>query len=117
MLAADPDITAGLCGNDDLALGVMRAAQESGRTIPGDLSVVGFDDTPVAEFLTPPLTTVRMDFPGLGRACFAALLAVTQKESPVLRVPRPVPGLIVRASAARPARPALDAHPRKRSIS
>jgi DNA-binding LacI/PurR family transcriptional regulator len=101
-LASDPDITAVLCGNDDLALGVMRAMHESGHTIPGDLSVVGFDDMPVSEFLTPPLTTVRMDFTGLGRACFAALLAVTEKESPVPRVPRPVPELIVRASAGPP---------------
>jgi DNA-binding LacI/PurR family transcriptional regulator len=101
VLAGDPGITAVLCGNDDLALGVMRALQEYGRAVPGDVSVVGFDDTPVAEFLTPPLTTVRLDFTELGRACFAALLAVTEKDLPP-RTPRPEPQLIIRKSAGPP---------------
>ena len=52
-LAADPAVTAVLCGNDDLAVGVMRAMTEAGRPIPGSVSVVGFDDTPVAAYLTP----------------------------------------------------------------
>jgi DNA-binding LacI/PurR family transcriptional regulator len=77
-LAADPKVTAVLCGNDDLALGVMRALHAAGLSIPSDVSVVGFDDTPVAEFLTPPLTTVRLDFAALGRACFARLLSPTE---------------------------------------
>ncbi|TMR10949.1 LacI family transcriptional regulator [Nonomuraea turkmeniaca] len=72
-LVADPSVTAILCGNDDLALGVMRAAREAGRDIPGDLSVVGFDDSPPAAYLNPSLTTVRLDFQGLGRACFNLL--------------------------------------------
>ena len=75
VLARDPEVTAVLCGNDDLALGVMRAMHEAGRAIPASVSVVGFDDTPVAEFLTPALTTVRLDFAELGRACFAVLQA------------------------------------------
>jgi DNA-binding LacI/PurR family transcriptional regulator len=67
-------VTAVLCGNDDLAVGVMRAMHEAGRSVPGDVSVVGFDDVPAAEFITPSLTTVRQDFTQLGRASFAALL-------------------------------------------
>jgi DNA-binding LacI/PurR family transcriptional regulator len=94
-----------LCGNDDLALGVMRAMHAAGRTIPGDVSVVGFDDTPVSEFLTPPLTTVRQDFAELGRACFALLLAVTEKEDALPRVRGPEPELIIRESAAPPLSP------------
>ena len=47
-LAADPEVTAVLCGNDDLALGVIRAMREAGRTVPGSVSVVGFDDIPQA---------------------------------------------------------------------
>ncbi|MGH3264999.1 MAG: LacI family DNA-binding transcriptional regulator, partial [Trebonia sp.] len=77
-LAADPDVTAVLCGNDDLALGVMRALHAAGLSVPGDVSVVGFDDMPAAEFLTPPLTTVRLDFAGLGRACFALLRSLLE---------------------------------------
>ncbi|MFF6806399.1 substrate-binding domain-containing protein [Streptomyces sp. NPDC012616] len=72
-LAEDPEITAILCGNDDLALGVLRALHHAGRAVPGDVSVVGFDDAPHSAFLTPALTTVRMDFQGLGRDAFALL--------------------------------------------
>jgi DNA-binding LacI/PurR family transcriptional regulator len=104
-LAADPGVTAVLCGNDDLALGVIRAAHAAGLSVPGDLSVVGFDDTPVAEFLTPPLTTVRLDFAELGRACFALLLARTGPGEAPPRVGRPEPELIIRDSAGPPSLP------------
>ena len=110
MLAADPEVTALLCGNDDLALGAMRAMQQAGRAIPGEVSVVGFDDTPVAEFLTPPLTTVRLDFAELGRACFALLQALLERKHalPHERRPhdrRPEPELIIRESAGPPPLP------------
>jgi DNA-binding LacI/PurR family transcriptional regulator len=98
LLAADPEVTAVLCGNDDLALGVMRAMHAAGRAIPGDVSIVGFDDTPVSEFLTPPLTTVRMDFAELGRACFATLLALMEQKTALPRPRRLEPELIVRES-------------------
>lgn len=99
-LAADPGVTAVLCGNDDLAVGVIRAMHEAGRPIPGSVSVVGFDDTPHAEFLSPALTTVRLDFVELGRECVRRLRSfvdpalVTEPEPP-----RPQPELIVRESA------------------
>jgi len=106
VLAADPAVTAVLCGNDDLALGVMRAMHAAGRAIPGDVSVVGFDDTPVAEFLTPPLTTVRLDFNELGRACFALLLALIERRDDALpHTRRPEPELIIRESAGPPSLP------------
>jgi DNA-binding LacI/PurR family transcriptional regulator len=98
VLASDPEATAVLCGNDDLALGVMRALQKAGRAIPGDVSVVGFDDTPMSEFLTPPLTTVRLDFAELGRACFALLLALMEQKAALPRTRRPEPELIIRES-------------------
>jgi DNA-binding LacI/PurR family transcriptional regulator len=103
-LAADPDVTAVLCGNDDLALGVMRAMNQAGRAIPERVSVVGFDDTPSAEFLTPPLTTVRMDFTGLGRACFALLQGLVDPRTapPAGKPASPRPELIVRESAGPP---------------
>jgi DNA-binding LacI/PurR family transcriptional regulator len=104
-LAADPEVTAVLCGNDDLALGVMRALHAAGLSIPGDVSVVGFDDTPVAEFLTPPLTTVRLDFAELGQACFARLLSWTESAEAQPRTRRPEPELIIRESAGPPTLP------------
>lgn len=102
LLAADPEVTAVLCGNDDLALGVIRAMHDTGRPVPGSASVVGFDDTPQAEFLSPALTTVRLDFTELGRAAFAALReqAGTIQENR----PRPHPELIVRESSGPPPR-------------
>jgi DNA-binding LacI/PurR family transcriptional regulator len=104
-LAADPEVTAVLCGNDDLALGVMRAMHAAGLSVPGDVSVVGFDDTPVAEFLTPPLTTVRLDFAELGRACFALLLSLTEPDEAQPRTRRPEPELVIRESAGPPPLP------------
>lgn len=105
VLAADPEVTAVLCGNDDLALGVMRALQKAGRAIPGDVSVVGFDDTPMSEFLMPPLTTVRMDFAELGRACFALLLALMEREDGPPRTRWPEPELTIRESTQPPPAP------------
>jgi DNA-binding LacI/PurR family transcriptional regulator len=101
-LAADRSVTAVLCGNDDLALGVMRAMYEAGRVVPSQVSVVGFDDTPAAEFLTPPLTTVRMDFTELGRACFALLRGLVDPRVAEPRPASPQPELVIRSSAAPP---------------
>ena len=100
VLAGNPEVTAVLCGNDDLALGVIRALREAGRAVPGDVSVVGFDDIPQAEFVTPALTTVRLDFTDLGRASFAALQE--QIGTAPAETPRPQPELIVRESAGPP---------------
>jgi DNA-binding LacI/PurR family transcriptional regulator len=94
-LAADPEVTAILCGNDDTALAVRRALYEADRDVPGDVSIVGFDDVPGAAYWTPALTTVRMDFVALGRKCVSAL--VGEAES-VLEPPR----LVIRESTASP---------------
>ena len=110
-IAANPDITAVFCGNDHMALGLLRALAEQGRQVPGDVSVVGFDDTPVAEFLTPPLTTVRLDFTELGRACFTLLLARMQDGEAALPHARPEPELIIRESAGPPGNPCHRSDP------
>lgn len=60
--------TAIFAGNDEQALGVIRAAHESGLAVPDDLSVVGFDDLPIAAWSSPPLTTVRQPLADMGRA-------------------------------------------------
>jgi DNA-binding LacI/PurR family transcriptional regulator len=99
MLARDPSVSAILCGNDDLALGVIRAMHEAGRSIPGSVSVVGFDDAPQSAFYTPALTTVRMDFVGLGRACLGLLRSTLAGGEPPDPYPVGRPELIVRESA------------------
>ncbi|MGP3967452.1 LacI family DNA-binding transcriptional regulator [Streptomyces sp. 6N223] len=101
-LARDPDVTAVLCGNDDLALGVLRALREAGREVPGDVSVAGFDDARHSAFLTPSLTTVRLDFTGVGRACFALLHGLVEQGDPITPHPVATPRLIVRESTGEP---------------
>lgn len=74
--------TALLCSNDMTAIGVMREAFELGIQVPQDLSVVGFDDIRIAEFMTPPLTTVQMSQSELARLAFEALLKEVKRETP-----------------------------------
>jgi DNA-binding LacI/PurR family transcriptional regulator len=74
-----PDVTAVFVANDSMAVGVLRAFHERGRDVPGDVSVVGFDDVPEAAYFSPPLTTIRQDFGEVGRRSLALL--VDQIES------------------------------------
>jgi DNA-binding LacI/PurR family transcriptional regulator len=74
--------TAVLCSNDMTALGVMHGCHREGISIPGDLSLVGFDDIKLAQFVLPPLTTVRMSQSELARIAFHALLAELERDTP-----------------------------------
>jgi LacI family transcriptional regulator len=74
--------TAVLCHNDMTAIGVMRKAYDLGMSIPSDLSVVGFDDIRFAQFMIPPLTTIRMSQTRLAELACNALLTEVQQESP-----------------------------------
>lgn len=96
------ELSAAFCGNDHIALGLVHAFVEAGLDVPGDVSVVGFDDVPEAAHFLPPLTTVRQDFPELGRRCMAVLLAELRGEQPV-RPGDVEPVLVVRGSTAAPA--------------
>lgn len=72
--------TAIVCSNDMTALGVMHKCHEEGLNIPRDLSLVGFDDINLAQFVLPPLTTVRMSQTELARLAFNALLTELERE-------------------------------------
>jgi DNA-binding LacI/PurR family transcriptional regulator len=74
--------TAILCSNDLTAIGVMRKSHEAGLTIPRDLSVIGFDDIRLAQFVIPPLTSVQMSQAELARLAFHALLADVERKTP-----------------------------------
>jgi len=74
--------TAVLCSNDMTAIGVMRESHEAGIAIPRDLSVVGFDDIRLAQFVIPPLTSVRMSQTELARLAFDALKGELARETP-----------------------------------
>ncbi|MEV0130847.1 LacI family DNA-binding transcriptional regulator [Dactylosporangium sp. NPDC050688] len=108
-LARRTDVTAVFAGNDQMALGMMRAFHEHGIRVPDDVSIVGFDDIPEAEFLSPPLTTIRQDFDEVGRRCIAALLRAIEAdlpEGPDRPEPDPyvAPTLVLRRSTAAPKR-------------
>jgi DNA-binding LacI/PurR family transcriptional regulator len=104
-LAAMPEVTAVFCANDQMALGLLRALDEHGRRVPGEVSVVGFDDIPEAGFLTPPLTTVRQDFGELGTRAVRMLMDQISGSPASCATMSVEPELIVRASTAPPARP------------
>jgi len=74
-LATVSDVTAVFAANDQMALGMLRALHEVGRHVPRDISIVGFDDIPEAQFFIPPLTTVRQDFNEMGRQSLMLLLS------------------------------------------
>ena len=67
-------VTAVVCGSDLMALGAIRAVRASGLTVPGDVSVIGYDDSMLIGFTDPPLTTMRQDVGALSRHAVGALL-------------------------------------------
>ena len=95
------DVTAVFAGNDQMALGLMRALHEAGRPVPGSISVVGFDDMPEAESFWPPLTTVHQYFDEVGRRSIEALVEAIENEDPGRRLVVPTT-LVVRESTAPP---------------
>jgi DNA-binding LacI/PurR family transcriptional regulator len=98
----DETATAILCGNDTMALGVLRALAERGLRVPDDVSVVGFDDIPEASYYTPPLTTVRQDFGEVGRQALNVLIERMSGVSDAWPRVLVRTKLIVRHSAAPP---------------
>ena len=71
-----------LCSNDMTAIGVMKAAFELGVEVPRALSVVGFDDIRMADYMIPPLTTIQMSQTELATLAFDALLKEVKRETP-----------------------------------
>jgi DNA-binding LacI/PurR family transcriptional regulator len=95
------DITGIVAANDQMALGIMHALHELGRDVPGDISVVGFDDTEESSSFWPPLTTVHQDFTEIGRRSMQVLLEMLDGREP--SGDRIVPTrLVVRESAGAP---------------
>lgn len=75
-LADQKDVTSVFVANDQMALGLMRALRDRGLSVPDDISVVGFDDVPEAEYFAPALTTVKLDFSEVGHRCVERLLDI-----------------------------------------
>ncbi|MBK1786354.1 LacI family DNA-binding transcriptional regulator [Prauserella cavernicola] len=100
LLDREPRPTALLCMSDELALGALAAARRRGLDVPGELSVVGFDDAPPASWAEPALTTVRQDLHGKGTLAGELALRLLAGRKPPPPVTLPVE-LVVRASTGR----------------
>jgi LacI family transcriptional regulator len=79
LLQEEPQVTALFCVNDNVALGALRAAQQLGRRVPQDLSIVGYDDTYLATSVSPSLTSLRVDTLAMGRAAVHLLALRVEK--------------------------------------
>ncbi|MEV0794583.1 LacI family DNA-binding transcriptional regulator [Kribbella sp. NPDC050459] len=100
-IAEDPDVTAVFVANDGMAMGLVYALHEKGRDVPGEISVVGFDNVPEAPYLWPALTTVNQEFSLLGRrAVELTLRALAGEADPSTQLIRPT--LVLRNSTAAP---------------
>jgi LacI family transcriptional regulator len=96
--------TAIFAGSDEQAFGVVEAARVTGRRIPEDLSVVGFDDLPISRWFSPPLTTVRQPLADMGRTAAEMLLTMIDGREPHGRQVELATELVVRSSTAPPPR-------------
>jgi DNA-binding LacI/PurR family transcriptional regulator len=86
-LAMGRSFTAIFAQNDRMAVGAIRALREAGRLVPDDVSVIGFDDIPLASYFDPPLTTLRQPLEGSGRQAARLLIETIQNPGrPLERV-------------------------------
>ncbi|MFC7849686.1 LacI family DNA-binding transcriptional regulator [Arthrobacter sp. NPDC057388] len=102
LLADEAGCTAVFAANDHMALGLLRAFREKGKSVPEDISLVGFDDVPEASSYAPPLTTVHQNFTGVGERCVDNVLQQLRthtNEPGVTLVPAQ---LVIRQSTAHP---------------
>jgi DNA-binding LacI/PurR family transcriptional regulator len=94
-------ITGIVCGNDPLALGAIRAVRRLGMSVPGDVSVVGYDDSALMTCTDPPLTTVRQPIDAMGRAVVSTLVQQVEGGTVASAELLFEPELVVRGSTAR----------------
>jgi DNA-binding LacI/PurR family transcriptional regulator len=101
----DRGITGIICASDVLALGSIRAARRRGRSVPADVSVIGYDDSPLMNCTGPPLTTVRQPIEAMGRTAVELLVAQMDRAQVGVDELLFEPELVVRASTAPAPRP------------
>jgi DNA-binding LacI/PurR family transcriptional regulator len=101
-LADEPGCTAVFAANDHMALGLLRALREKGKSVPEDISLVGFDDVPEASSYAPPLTTVHQNFADVGNRCVDNVLQQIRTNTTEPGVTLVPTELVIRASTAAP---------------
>ena len=102
MSDAEPDLTALVALNDSMAIGALALLRSRGIAVPGRVSVVGFDDMPIAQDVTPALTTVRLPLSDMGAR--AMTLALESRADAVERRVEEVGAELVRRDSAAPPR-------------
>lgn len=95
-------VTGIVTGNDTQAMGVIEVARQHGLRVPEDLSVVGYDDTYLASWSTPPLTTIRQPLAEIGRVALKNVLALVEGRAPDASHVELATELVVRGSTAPP---------------
>ena len=105
VLQTHPEITAVIAYQDIVAFGVMRAVKDIGKSVGGDIAVVGFDDVPDAADTSPSLTTISVSAPQIGRAAGELLLAKMAGDRSEIKSLIFPPKLIIRQSCGSPALP------------
>jgi LacI family transcriptional regulator len=102
LLTRHPELTAVFTSSLAQAIGLLHAARTLGRAVPADLSVIAYDELPVAAYLSPPVTTVAMPLAELGAAAADALVEPLDGGAPNSEVLGSAPELVERASTAPP---------------
>ncbi len=102
LLRLQPRPTALVAGNVTAAIGALAAVRDAGLGVPADISVIGFHDVPLAPYLSPPLTTVRMPLAELGSQAVDSLLAMIDGQAVDDVVVAAAPELVLRGSCAAP---------------
>jgi LacI family transcriptional regulator len=74
LIQEHPEITALFCFNDLIAIGVLQCCEQMGRKVPDDLAIIGYDDIPMASWVTPTLTTCKVKFEEMGKAAMQLLI-------------------------------------------
>lgn len=106
LLAARP--TAVFAANDYMAIGLFAALRDAGIAVPSEVAIVGFDDIAIAQYLTPPLTTVRIDARALGERALRHLVPFAREHRPAGTWHERMPvSLVVRSSCGTPVRGAV----------
>lgn len=85
LLSMEEPPSAIVCGSDYLAIGAMSVIHESGRKVPDDISICGFDDVDMASYCSPPLTTIRVPCREIGRLSMELMLEIIEQKDDQLR--------------------------------
>jgi len=102
LLDLSPRPTAIFASNDEMAAGIVYAARERGIAVPDELSVIGFDDTPIAAHIWPPLTTVRWPIVSMARSAARKLVGDMIDGAPASDQPSMLPSMLIKRGSVAP---------------